>query len=68
MAYNWPLSVLPAYQAMTKEGRGIYYAPSNTAGNIAGTTADPYFVSNENNFSSFAGLTLLRQIYCGYAQ
>jgi hypothetical protein len=56
------LKVLPAYLAMQAENGGIFYAPWNTAGNIANTMADPFSISNENNFSSFAGLTMLRQI------
>ncbi len=56
------LKVLPAYQAMVSPGGGIYYAPWNTSANKAGTFVDPFMISNENNFSSYAGLTMLEQV------
>ncbi|NKB65300.1 MAG: hypothetical protein GKR95_25440 [Gammaproteobacteria bacterium] len=63
------LSVLPAYDDMQwkdpsdSSRRGaIFYAPENSAANIPGQLVNPYGVSNENNFSSYGGLTILMQI------
>ena len=61
-AVKLALNILPALQAMTGPEGGLFYAPWNTAGNQAGTIADPLSLSAENNFSSRSGLTMLKQV------
>jgi LysM repeat protein len=56
------LTILPAYEAMEAPDGGLFYAPWNMAGNIAGTQADALSLSHENNFSSYAGLVMLREV------
>ncbi|HXV18679.1 MAG TPA: GNAT family N-acetyltransferase, partial [Candidatus Omnitrophota bacterium] len=50
------LSILPAVEAMQSPIGGVYYAPHGTFGH------DPGEISNENNFSLYAGLKALAQV------
>lgn len=49
-------SVLPAVEAMQSGIGGIYHAPYGTYGK------DPHEISNENNFSMYAALGMLKQV------
>ena len=61
-AVQLALLVLPAYQAMASPSGGIFYGPWNMYGNSGDSFADPFQLSNENNFSSLAGLTMLQTV------
>ena len=54
------LDILPTFAAMQSLSGGVYYAPAGTVGNQGDELVDPYGVSVENNFSLYAGLTILR--------
>ena len=54
------LDILPTFAAMQSLSGDVYYAPAGTVGNQGDELIDPYGVSVENNFSLYAGLTILR--------
>ncbi|TKB25491.1 hypothetical protein FCL47_13185 [Desulfopila sp. IMCC35006] len=53
------LDILPTFAAMQSPSGALYYAPAGTVANQGEQLVDPYGVSVENNFSLYAGLTLL---------
>ena len=59
-AVNNALAILPTFAVMQSLSGGVYYAPAGTAANQGEQGVDPYGVSVENNFSLYAGLTILR--------
>jgi len=60
LAIQNALAILPTFAAMQAFNGGIYYVPSNTLGNQGSTPANQYQISVENNFSLYAGLTILQ--------
>ncbi len=54
------LFVLPTFAAMQSLSGAVYYAPAGTVANQGNELVDPYEVSVENNFSLYAGLTIMR--------
>lgn len=54
------LAILPTFAAMQSPSGGVYYAPAGTVANQGDQLVDPYGVSVENNFSLYAGLTIMR--------
>lgn len=54
------LAILPTFAAMQGPLGAVYYAPSGTLQNEADKPVNPYYVSVENNFSLYAGLTVLQ--------
>ncbi len=53
------LDILPSFAAMQSPSGAVYYAPAGTVANQGDQLVDPYEVSVENNFSLYAGLTIL---------
>jgi hypothetical protein len=53
------LNILPTFALMQSRIGAIYYAPSGTLKNDRNEPVNRYFVSVENNFSVYAGLTIL---------
>lgn len=54
------LNILPTFAAMQSPSGAVYYAPAGTVANQGDALINPYEVAVENNFSLYAGLSILR--------
>lgn len=61
-AVQLAVSIVDCLQAMQSSTGGLFYAPWNMAPNAGTAKADPFSLSNENNFSSLAALLMLEYV------